>query len=86
MCSIQEAWGDITPEMSSPTASQASSNSVRQGQLAMDAQRGNFSGMPADKVGQYYSQSDDRRQYAKPVAELSEYRDWHSEFNRTPAP
>ncbi len=86
MCSIQEAWGDITPEMSAPTASQASSNTVRQGQLAKDSQRGNFSGMPADKVGQYYSQSDDRRQYAKPVAELSEYRDWHSEFNRKPAP
>jgi len=86
MCSIQEAWGDITPEMSAPTASQASSNSVRQGQLAMDVQRGNFSGMPADQVGHYYTQTDDRRQYAKPVAELSEYRDWHSDFNRKPAP
>jgi hypothetical protein len=39
-----------------------------------------------DQVGQYYTQSDDRRQYAKPVAELSEYRDWHSDFNRKPAP
>ena len=87
MCSIQEAWGDISADMSStPTASQASTNSVRQGQLTMDAQRGNYSGMPADQVGQYYTQSDDRRQYAKPVAELSEYRDWHSDFNRKPAP
>lgn len=75
MCSIQEAWGDISAEMTTPNASQASANSVRQGQLSMD-----------DQVGQYYTQSDDRRQYAKPVAELSEYRDWHSAFNRKPAP
>lgn len=81
MCSIQEAWGDISAEMTIPTASQASANSVRQGQLAMDSQRA-----MSDQVGQYYTQSDDRRQYAKPVAELSEYRDWHSEFNRKPAP
>jgi hypothetical protein len=76
MCSIQEAWGDISADMSAPpSASQASANLVRQGQQGMD-----------DQVGQYYTQSDDRRQYAKPVAELSEYRDWHSEFNRKPAP
>ena len=76
MCSIQEAWGDISAEMSAPpSASQASSNMIRQGQQGMD-----------DQVGQYYTQSDNRRQYAKPVAELSEYRDWHSDFNRKPAP
>lgn len=91
MCSLLEAWGDISSDMATPTASQASANTVRQGQQAMDTQRSamNYSGMGmdnADQVGQYYTQTDDRRQYAKPVAELSEYRDWHSEFNRKPAP
>lgn len=91
MCSIIEAWGDM-PTLETPTtsSSQASANTIRGGQLAMDAQRNsnrnNNGAIALDQVGQYYTQSDDRRQYARPVAELSEYRDWHSEFNRKPAP
>jgi hypothetical protein len=87
MCSIIEAWGDndytqLTGRNSLPAANEASMNSVRNSQQAMDVQRMNrqvtdisairaMSMYPeSDKVGEPVTWADDRRQYARPAGEL----------------
>jgi hypothetical protein len=86
MCSIQEAWGDFTPDNNK---TQTLVQNTKQQQLQMNSNMGRQmvdpGGNPPDIVGNVVMQDDDHIQYSRPAQDYN-YTDMHQHWNKKADP
>lgn len=84
MCSIQEAWGDFTPD---DNKMQSLVQNTKQQQLQMNSNMGRQmvdpGGNPPDIVGNVVMQDDDHIQYSRPAQDYN-YIDMQQHWNKKP--